>query len=276
MTNYRNKRQARRAPKSGRHKTSHPSAAWLWLLSGMFVGILGATATYMISTGKWKLPISKKVPLLSSAEIHNEVMDGESKPKASSLTSPPAHKTPKISQRFEFYHLLPGMEVPIPDTEKWTPESPKLVEKLENKPLPVSKPITLASKPPSTTPAKTVAITPKLKKPERSTTLLGAAATLPTQPKTISPNTDLPQVQRKLAAAQYLIQVSAFRTVNQAEALKSRLVLQGFRPHIQKVRVQDGIWFRVTLGPFSTETMALKQKKQLEKHQIRGILFLQR
>ena len=63
---------------------------------------------------------------------------------------------------------------------------------------------------------------------------------------------------------------------DQAEELKSRLVLQGFRPHIQKVRVQEDIWFRVTLGPFSTETMALKQKKQLEKHQIRGILFLQR
>jgi cell division protein FtsN len=274
MANYRSKRQARRAPKSGRHKTSHPSAAWPWLLSGMFVGILCAMATYMISTGKWNLPISKKTPLLST-EINNEVAKGKLKSKASSATSPAAHKTPEITQRFEFYHLLPGMEVPIPDTEPSNITPAKAVAV-------APKPVTPISAAPQRTTVATTPITPiapvapKLKKPERSAALLGTAATPPIQSKTTSLNTNLPQVQRKLAAAQYLIQVSAFRTANQAEELKSRLVLQGFKPHIQKVRVQDDIWFRVTLGPFSTETMALKQKKQLEKHQIRGILFLQR
>ncbi len=120
----------------------------------------------------------------------------------------------KQSARFEFYQLLPGMEVPLPETTA-------------------------------------------------NTTSNGAKPTLA-------------KTETKLAAAQYLVQAGSFRELLHAESLKQRLHEQGLSAKIQQIEAEDGVWFRVTLGPFSSETMALTHKSRLAREKIPGILILQR
>ena len=86
----------------------------------------------------------------------------------------------------------------------------------------------------------------------------------------------MPATQTKVAAPQYLIQTAAYRALTSAEKLKSQLLSQGFSPKIQKIEAEDGIWYRVIVGPFPSETIALHQKKRLSKSHIQGILILQR
>ena len=111
-------------------------------------------------------------------------------------------------------------------------------------------------------------------------TTLGLAPVTCIAPASISSASGKPiklaEVQRKMAAAQYVIQVGAYRESTTADQLKARLSAQGIAARIQKVAAEDGTWFRVSCGPFPSESMALNQKKRLEKQQINGILILQR
>lgn len=84
-------------------------------------------------------------------------------------------------------------------------------------------------------------------------------------------------VEKKIAATRYILQTGIFRESKQADSEKSKLASQGFNSQIQKVKTQDGnSWFRVTLGPYTTEPAAVSQKKKLEAKNIRSTLILQR
>lgn len=225
MANNYRKKPAYRSSKRGGGRSSN---AWLWLLTGMFAGILGAALIYMMvmgnSTAK-KLKLAQNPPTKQTTTTANPT-----KPAPTTANKNTAHQ-------FEFYNILPGMEVKVPD------------------------PHTTRTKAASKTPS-TVSVIP-LKQPPK------------TSPK---PNTKLNetvQATTKLTAAKYLIQVGMFRKLNQADTLKANLALQGFSPLIQKIDAQDGAWFRVTIGPFSSESKALLQKSILEKQKIQGTLVLQ-
>lgn len=213
MTKHRKDRQARRTSFSGRHSKSSTSNHWIWLMTGMLLGILGITAIFLFVTGKWPLDKFNPSPLIrqSNTLVSNNV----SKKSAQKSTQKSKIVTPKKEPaRFEFYQLLPGMEVPLPEaTTKTT----------SNKPTPA-----------------------------------------------------LAKTEKKIAAAQYLIQAGTFRGLGHAASLKKRIDLTGMSAKIQKIDAEDGTWFRVTLGPFSSETMALSQKTRLAKEKISGILILQR
>ncbi|HFD86704.1 MAG TPA: hypothetical protein ENJ35_03400, partial [Gammaproteobacteria bacterium] len=49
----------------------------------------------------------------------------------------------------------------------------------------------------------------------------------------------------------YILQAGSFRKHQQAEQMKARLALLGIPAKIEKVRVSDGIWHRVRLGPYA-------------------------
>lgn len=217
MRKHRKGRQAHRtSPNARRSKSANTSKHWIWLMTGMLMGILGITAIFLFVTGKWPIDKFSPTPLIRQS---NTLASNTS----NTVSKKSAQKPKRITQarkkepaRFEFYQLLPGMEVPLPE--------------------------------PATE------------------TALNNAITKPTLAKT----------ETKLAAAQYLIQAGTFRALSNAESLKKRLYLKGMSAKIQKIDAEDGIWFRVTLGPFSSETIALSQKSRLAKEKIPGILILQR
>lgn len=191
----RNKQVRRMVQSSPRIAKTSRSVAGLWLLTGLFGGILAAGFIYFLFTKKWAVKITP--PLVTKLETHANKYQSAS-------YQPTPHPKQASVRRFEFYQLLPGMEVPIHEAA------------YEKRPI-MAKPV-----------------------------------------------------------GQYLVQAGAYRAEKAAVLLNLRLNAQGFTSaHIQKIKTGDGIWFKVMLGPFSSEAMALNQNKRLAKQNIHGILILQ-
>lgn len=65
------------------------------------------------------------------------------------------------------------------------------------------------------------------------------------------------------AAGGYVLQVGAFPSASDAEAVKAKLALQGFAAHVQAVTLDGQTWNRVRIGPFPSATELQKVQKQL-------------
>lgn len=114
---------------------------------------------------------------------------------------PPAAAQPRPPQpKFDFYNLLPEMEVVVPDSEVDGPAS--------------APPARVAAKPPADT-AKTET---------------AAKAAVPTPATPAPPAT--PTTQET-----YLLQVGSFRRAEDAERLKAQMALQGIQVQIQQVTI---------------------------------------
>jgi cell division protein FtsN len=236
------KNQLTYRPLKGGRYDRRGSTIWLWLLTGMFVGILGAAIIYMMLMGSSTANKFKQV-----AHTHAAAPTAIVPPSKSTSHPEPVKQQPEIvkqpqkkatSQQFEFYNILPKIEAP------------------NTAPKTASKPATHPAANTASTNAKATASPQLLPKIE------------------LNAKKDL-NSKTKLAAAQYLVQVGLFRKSNQADELKANLALQGFSPTIQKITAQDGAWFRVTVGPYSSESLAQKQKSRLEKYRIHAVLVLQ-
>ncbi len=207
MPQYHSARPGRRS-----RKKSLLDTKGLWLCIGLGIGLITALMLYHRPAIKHRLTTKQNV-------IHPK----KTRPLAAN------HQIP---EGFEFYQLLPGLEVPLD--------------------------------PPA--PSQAHAQHRNLRGPTVDRQSTRERPSTPTRPP----------VTYKVAATRYLIQVGNFRQRTQAEKLGHSLRHLGFEPRNQMVEAEDGIWFRVTLGPFADEGRALQQKKRLQQQQIHGILILQR
>ncbi|HRE30967.1 MAG TPA: SPOR domain-containing protein [Candidatus Berkiella sp.] len=129
------------------------------------------------------------------------------------------------SHRFDFYTVLPSMTMDTPDS---TTSTVDLAMKTESS-LPLSKP----------QPQQPI-------QPEATTALA----------------TPTPSTQTE---SKFIVQVGAFRTLQQAEELKVQLTLSGMQASIQTFkRSPNDTWHRVYVGPFTNkyEAHALQQRLQ--------------
>ncbi|QWT19746.1 SPOR domain-containing protein [Bacillus sp. NP157] len=69
----------------------------------------------------------------------------------------------------------------------------------------------------------------------------------------------------------YLLQVGAFPSAGDAEALKAKLALQGFIANVQSVKVGAQTYNRVRLGPFKSATELESTKQRLQSAGISAI-----
>ncbi len=69
----------------------------------------------------------------------------------------------------------------------------------------------------------------------------------------------------------YVLQVGAFPSASDADAMKAKLALQGFTAHVQKVTLDGQTWNRVRIGPFSSATQLQAVQKQLSGAGIHAI-----
>jgi len=108
---YKNRVNKKRKPK--------PVPGWVWLLSGLGMGLMFAGLVYLRSG----MPVSDK--LEQKAAIDSSRTEREKKGKKQEKTSTPR-------PRFEFYTILPEMEVVVPDHEITGPTH-RGVRKVEEK-----------------------------------------------------------------------------------------------------------------------------------------------
>ena len=115
--------------------------------------------------------------------------------------------------KFEFYTLLPEMEVVVPDED-----------------LPAQSPAPAESSPS----AESVATDTE-------------SSTGPTVEGDVQGEADA-----ALKAGHYILQVASFRSMKDADGLKAQLTLLGFRPVVQTVAIDsDEKWHRVRIGPYA-------------------------
>lgn len=109
---YKKRPQAKRAPA----KKGGGAPGWLWLLAGLAVGLLVAFLVWLD-----KLPTPKPAPAKTAVEkpapAKAEQKDTRSVKKETPPKGPDTQTRDERRLAYDFYTLLPEMEVPVPDNE---------------------------------------------------------------------------------------------------------------------------------------------------------------
>lgn len=92
-------------------RKSGGTPGWVWLLAGLAVGLLIAFLVYLD-----KLPLPKSSPKVAK-EQSAPAKDTRSVKKEPQTKAPEAQAKEKKGIAYDFYTILPEMEVPIPDNE---------------------------------------------------------------------------------------------------------------------------------------------------------------
>lgn len=171
---------------------------WKWLFTGMLIGGIGG----------WYLSVSKQITTDLIKE-KNPVVDSF---KAKLLDE----KNKVTKPKFDFYTLLPDMEVEVPVEEIRKPEKKPEPVKVEAGKTQTAASVTASSsKQGEVTPAQPVKETPTV----------------------------------------YLLQLGSFRTLGDADRLKARLAMQGIESDIQTITISNEqgktSMYRVRSGPYN-------------------------
>lgn len=152
------------------------------------------------------------------------------------VTAAKTHMAPRTKPRFDFYSILPEMEVVVPDKE--------LRDKAPPRPRPAPPPIT-----PSTQARPS-------KPPER-------------QPERQAPK---PRPTTAGQGTSYFLQVASFRARPDAERVKAKLALLGVHAQIQRITINNRDTFhRVQAGPFRSKQALNQARALLSSNGFQGI-----
>ncbi len=73
----------------------------------------------------------------------------------------------------------------------------------------------------------------------------------------------------------YFIQLGAFRKISDAERLKAQIAFTGKTATIESVEVNQSIWHRVRIGPYTSSRKADVDKRSLENNDFKPIIVKQ-
>ncbi|MGB7933625.1 MAG: SPOR domain-containing protein [Gammaproteobacteria bacterium] len=216
-----------------RRRKRRPVSPWLGMAAGLLIGLFAAAIAYL------KL-IAPPAPQIAAPAFMPENQEPAAKP-APPKEAKQEEKAPSPSPakpRFDFYTILPEMEVVIPEEEisaKTAPGTFKPAVKSATA-VPESKPVVS----PVTTPA-----------------------------------TGLPRSQANARPAEsfrgnYFLQSGSFRAVDQADRLKARLALIGLEASVQKVTINRNTIHRVRVGPFADFSTLDQARALMRQHDIQS------
>ena len=98
------------------HKEHKPIPGWIWLLAGLAIGLFIALLIYIKDNSSGKLAITDTV-----AKVFQPRETSDSRAVKQENTRPPDSteniKTEKSRPKFDFYTILPELEVAIPEHE---------------------------------------------------------------------------------------------------------------------------------------------------------------
>jgi len=71
---------------------------------------------------------------------------------------------------------------------------------------------------------------------------------------------------------QYLLQAASFRDSEDADTLRAQLLLLSLPTRVDQVQLDNGRWYRVTVGPFSSQADAQRAMTRLRQHNLGAVL----
>ncbi len=171
--------------------------------------------------------------------------------EGSSAESPATVQSEPQKIHYEFFTVLPEMEMVVSESDRPTPE-----EALDE---------SGTAEPDSSKPtAVTVAAI------EPTPTETGAVTRTPTA-SAKQPQTPVRTV-RQTPAGSYMLQAGSFTRPAQADQQKAKIALLGLSANIQKVTIQGrGDFYRVRLGPFSDYGHMERASQRLDQENIQSI-----
>ena len=93
---------------------------------------------------------------------------------------------------------------------------------------------------------------------------------IPDEPET----SKKPVEPKKPKKVWYVLQAASYTNFNEADRLKAQLTISGFDATVQKVTIDKGTYFRVRLGPYSSQRELKNVRQKLEDLGITGGLSL--
>jgi cell division protein FtsN len=236
----------RKKPK-GRQAVRNSSSGmpgWSWALIGI---LAGALLMAFAMRGTW-IPMMRQH---DGPEPNPQATAQKgSDPGVVDQTEPEKPKKPS----YDFYSVLSEKEVRIPDAEIRAQASAEAQQKQQAQ---------------QAAQQQAAAQKAEVAQQQQAT---AAAANLPkatTQTVTAAPAQQAPAAPA--ASSGYLLQVGAFPSASDAEALKAKLALQGFVANVQSVKVGAQTYNRVRLGPFKSATDLESTKQHLQAAGISAI-----
>ena len=198
------------------------------VLAGLLIGLFVAFLVYIKSQAKPGEPVYRQETLPPAESRQEDVRDAR-KDESEVIPAPP-------KPRFDFYTLLPEMEIVIPEEEiteslKQTPPPPVVAP-------PAARPATAHAPPPPATVKPAVPVKPAPPKPA------------PKAP----------------ASGSYYLQVGSFSDSTKADRFRAELAMMGMQTSIQKVTINNkDTYHRVRVGPFGTLNELDKTRQRLKK-----------
>ncbi len=210
----------------------------LSFVTGLLIGLTAAVVVYFSGLGH--RPAPPEAPGTAAAGL-----PGSSEPEPEPLVQEdhsalaPASTTGGATGEpdFDFYTILPEIEVKVPEAE--------LAEPVE----------------PAPPPEQAAAVQP-----------VAPAAPVPDAAAPVPP----PPVPSAAPApvASYIVQVGAYQQVQEADQTKALLALQGISSTIQRITKEgQGVWFRVIVGPYGTAPEAQAARTRLANAGFKSLLL---
>jgi cell division protein FtsN len=223
-----------------RRRKRRPVSPWLGLAAGLLIGVFAAAIAYF----KVVAPAQQ----VAAPPFAADTPPPEAAPAAPVKETKQAVKAPEppapTKPRFDFYTILPEMEVVIPEDEL-AGKAPPSAFKPEQKPASTA----VESEPDVAVPAKPAT----------------AAVVAPQSP---------PQPEARPAPSSggnYFLLSGTFSTADQADRLKAQLTLLGLNASVQKLTVnKQNTIHRVRVGPFRDYASLNEARAVLRQHGIQG------
>lgn len=207
--------------KNVRYQDRSTNSAWLWFAGGLSIGLMFTAGLYFYQPHH-----QSSQSIITQPSMITQASDELVKPEE------------KSKPRFDFYTLLPQLEVGVSTDEPDMPERPS-----------------------STLPLVATATTPTV-----------------TAPGIVKPDIERPMavVQDKVPTAldiRYLLQAGSFRRHNEADTLKAQLALLGIEADVKTVMVKTGTWHRVQVGPYATLAQVNDMRQHLRENNIDTVVL---
>ena len=94
------------------HKEHKPIPGWIWMLAGLSIGLFIALLVYIKDNSSGKLVITETV-----AKVFQSQKETDTRAVKKHNTTPPPEPADKNKPKFDFYTILPELEVAIPEQE---------------------------------------------------------------------------------------------------------------------------------------------------------------
>ena len=237
----RKKGKGRQAVRNG----SSGMPGWSWALIGI---LAGALLMAFAMRGTW-MPMMRQHD--GPEPNPNATAQKGSDPGVVDQAEPEKPKKPS----YDFYSVLSEKEVRIPDAEIRAQASAEAQQKQQQQQA-----------------AQQQAAAQQAAVAQQQAQANAAAANLPkATTQTVTAVLAQPAPAAASGGSGYLLQVGAFPSASDAEALKAKLALQGFVANVQSVKVGAQTYNRVRLGPFKSATELESTKQRLQSAGISAI-----